>query len=543
MTGTTTRIMRPGIALALAATLAVGVIAATPAQQATALDPLPSYTYAGVVVDPDTQVYNPTGEFIFPTVFHAGEHFANPLGEWYLYYGPHNQPGGLSLMYSDSLDGPWTQYANNPVVDNDWEPHYTDEETNHVAASDAFWSTAEQKMFLYFHGNNSVERYATTTDGVNFTYGGVAVNTTMVGGVSEVSYARVFDHPNPALGNDYGMFFMVNQGGVRKIRLAVSDNLRTWTVDPDIIVSPVDGDGGNVSAGTLVNWGGQNYVAYHGSTGKIMVRTIDTSLSTVGAPELLYGFGRGGFSSRAAAPEFVSSGGYEYLFYEAGDRLDAKVSYAKRSLPDPARLACAGAGSDDFTGTSLNASRWPTIVRSSLARHTVDGGSLTIPTYGAGVAGAPLIQQPVRTGAWEVTTAVNISPSASYQQAGLLLWATDSTYAKLDLGYGSHGRTIEYIQRKAGSDRNIWLTDTIAAPAAVGERIWLRLTSNGTQVTASYSANGTSFTAVGRPVLLSSVPATKIGPFALRGATSSQEIAGVFDWYQWKPTAAELAAC
>lgn len=543
MTGTSTRLMRPGVGLIAAAALALGVLVATPAQQADALDPLPSYTYAGVVVDPATQVYNPTGEFIFPTIFHAGEHFANPLGEWYLYYGPHDAPGGLSLMYADSLDGPWTQYANNPVVDNDWAPHYTAAETNHVAASDAFWSTTEQKMFLYFHGNNSVERYATTTDGVNFTYGGVAVNTTMVGGVSEVSYARVFDHPNPALGNDYGMFFMVNQGGVRKIRLAVSDDLRTWTVDPDIIVSPVSGDGGNVSAGTLVNWGGQNYVAYHGSTGKIMVRPIDTSLSTVGAPELLYGYGRGGFSSRAAAPEFVTAGGYEYLFYEAGDRLDAKVSYAKRSLPDPARLACAGAGSDDFTGTSLNASRWPTIVRSSLARHTVDGGSLTVPTYGAGVAGAPLIQQPVRTGAWEVTTAVNIAPSAAYQQAGLLLWASDSTYAKLDLGYGGHGRTIEFIQRKSGSDRNTWLTDSIAAPSSLGERIWVRMTSNGTQVTASYSTNGTTFVAIGRPVLLSAVPATKIGPFALRGAVSSLEIAGVFDWFQWKPTAAELAAC
>jgi len=44
-------------------------------------------------------------------------------------------------------------------------------------------------------------------------------------------------------------------------------------------------------------------------------------------------------------------------------------------------------------------------------------------------------------------------------------------------------------------------------------------------------------------VLLSAVPATKIGPFALRGAVSSLEIAGVFDWFQWKPTAAELAAC
>lgn len=544
MTGIANRLVKPGLALAVAATLALGVFAVHPADPAGAVDPLPNFTYAGVVVDPATQIVNPTGEFVFPALFHAGKHFANPLGEWYLYYGPHDAPGGIMLMYADTLDGPWTQYAANPVISDKWPPHYAD--LSHVAAADAIWNPAEQNMFLYFHGENWMERYATTTDGIHFTYGGVAVDTSMIGPESkEVSYARVFEHPNPALGHAYGMFFMENTTlGARRIRLAVSNDLRSWTVKPNVVVNPTIEDGNNVSAGTLVTFGGQLYIAYHGSTGKITARTIDSSLTTVGAPQLLYGPGRGAPSSaRSAAPEFVDAGGYTYMFYEAGPRLDAKISYAKLSLPDPARLACAGAGSDDFAGTALSTTRWPTVVRSSLARHTVDGGSLTIPTYGAGVAGAPLIQQPLRSGAWEVTTAVNIVPSASYQQAGLLLWASDSTYAKLDLSFGANGRTVDFIQRKSGSDRNQWLTDSVPAPASLGERIWVRMTSNGAQVTASYSTNGSAFTALGRPVLTTSVPATKIGPYALRGATSNQEIAGVFDWFQWKPTAAEAAAC
>ena len=62
----------------------------------------------------------------------------------------------------------------------------------------------------------------------------------------------------------------------------------------------------------------------------------------------------------------------------------------------------------------------------SSARHKTTGGALTVPTYEGGVAAAPLVQQSLPTGAWQVTTKVSIDPSQKYQQAGLLLYASDT---------------------------------------------------------------------------------------------------------------------
>jgi hypothetical protein len=97
----------------IGAAVFAGLLAALllPAAGASADTTLPTYTYRGEVTVAEDLAYNPTGEFIFPSVFHAGAHLQNPLGEWYLYYAPHEDPGGIAFLYADSLDGPWTEYA------------------------------------------------------------------------------------------------------------------------------------------------------------------------------------------------------------------------------------------------------------------------------------------------------------------------------------------------------------------------------------------------------------------------------------------------
>ncbi|MEV7692236.1 hypothetical protein AB0N73_02780 [Microbacterium sp. NPDC089189] len=324
---------------------AVALLAAALAlpTSASALEPLPDFTYGAELTVPEDLAFNPTNEFIFPSVFHAGEHLADPLAEWYLYYAPHNDPGGIALMYADSLDGPWTEYAGNPIIEAVWSPHYT---ANHVSSPDAIWNAQEQQMFLYYHGRNDTTRYATTTDGVTFTYGGVAVDTTMLGATSrEASYGRVFTHPDPASAYAYGMFFMENTtANSRRIRLAESVDGRSWTVRPTPIVTPSNGDGGNVSAANLWQWDGQWYVIYHNSTGNIMARTVDETLTTVGpATRLHSSSGVAPDTGRVAAPEIVTEGDTTYLFYEGGGRLGATIAYATAvtgpTTPPPFALA------------------------------------------------------------------------------------------------------------------------------------------------------------------------------------------------------------
>ena len=163
---------------------------------AIAAEPFPQFAYEGVITDKDEMIYNPTDEFIFPSVFHAGAHFEDPLGEWYLYLAPHDSPAGVMLMYADSLDGPWTEYTANPIIASEWAPYY---DVSHVSSPDAIWNAEAGELFLYFHGENSVTRYASSSDGIHFDYGDVVVSNAMGGpDVTETSYARVFEIPTRA---------------------------------------------------------------------------------------------------------------------------------------------------------------------------------------------------------------------------------------------------------------------------------------------------------------------------------------------------------
>lgn len=302
------------------------------AQTAPKPDCWPKFWYKGVVTNKDTMKYNPTNEFIFPSVFHAGAHLDNPLGEWYLYYAPHDNPGGVSLMYADNVEGPWTEYQSNPVIANKWSPHY---DVPHTSSAHAIWNDEAGKVFVYFHGPNSATRWAETSDGINFTYGGVAVSTSMVGGnEKEASYARVFKHPNPSSGYKYAMFYMSNwTQPPRRIRLAESRDGRTWTVEPNYILSPGPEEEGNVSSADLWEWNGQKYIIYHASSGNSYARTIDDTLRNVGSmPILLHeSSGKGDDVGRIAAPNLFVTDGWLYIFYESGDRLGATIAWGKAS--------------------------------------------------------------------------------------------------------------------------------------------------------------------------------------------------------------------
>lgn len=549
--------MRIRALTAAAAAALVAGAAIAPAHAATAPPPedWPQFVYQGIITDKDEMIYNPTDEYIFPSVFHAGAHVDDPLGEWYLYLAPHDAPAGIMLMYADSLEGPWTEYESNPIIASEWQPHY---DVSHISSPDAIWNADEDQLFLYFHGENSTTRFATSTDGITFEYGDEAVVNGMGGAdVTESSYARVFPHPDPGSGFDYAMFYMGNErDNVRRIRLAESPDGRTWTVDPDYVVAPGAEEGQNVSAANLWEWNGQRYVTYHASSGNIYARTIDASLRDVGdQPILLHSSsGVGDDSGRVASPEIVTAGGETYLFYEAGDRLGATIAWAKHDpdfVPtdpppfggfpvdpaDPVFAECAAEGSDEFDGDLSPA--WDRVVRADAARHEVADGALVIPTYTGGVAAAPLLQQELPDGPWQATTRVTIDPTDRFQQAGLLLFTSDTHYAKLDLGRATPGRTVELVYHRDGANRQ----DTSAPEVAGATTIWLRYTSDGDEIRASVSYDGVEFDDYGRAIPVGTAEFTHIGPYAFRGLESAPEIEASFDWFRFSPTAAEYEAC
>ena len=84
---------------------------------------LPAFRHQGVVLDYKDLKYNPCNDVIIPSVI-ATDQLKKPLGRYYLYYAPHNAPGGICLAFADSPAGPWKEYEANPLITREWAPHY-----------------------------------------------------------------------------------------------------------------------------------------------------------------------------------------------------------------------------------------------------------------------------------------------------------------------------------------------------------------------------------------------------------------------------------
>jgi F5/8 type C domain/Beta xylosidase C-terminal Concanavalin A-like domain len=212
--------------------------------------------------------------------------------------------------------------------------------------------------------------------------------------------------------------------------------------------------------------------------------------------------------------------------------------------PDPVSdgpyLECRGAGSDDFEGDALDTARWGDSVRLDGATYELADGALRLPTVNAGFDAAPFVLQSLPQGQWEVTTALELEPTANYHQTGLILWASATRYVKLDL-FSSGGVFLEVTGRGFPGATS---TQVPAGTAGTARVVWLRLTSDGETVTASRSADeGESFQPLGSPIPLAAVAASSIGVFALQGATGATPTTAAFHWVTFRPTAADLEAC
>lgn len=547
--------IRRGIAaIATAVAIMVSGLAVGTAS-AEEVDELPVFTNQGPIIDRENvDTWNPNKEFIFPSVFHAAEHLDDPLGEWYIYYAPHDAPGGINLMYADSLDGPWTQYEGNPIVEREWDEHYS---VSHVSSPDVVWNDEAGEVFLYFHGENTTDRYATSSDGLDFEYGGEVMSTTQFGRDStEVSYNRVFANPFPENGWEYAMFFMVNDSSnVRRIALAYSHDGVTWEAQPGWVVEPGAAEGTNVAGADLWEWNGKHYVVYGSSVGTIFARELDESLRAVGDPQPLYiPVPVPPEDGRASSAQIITHDDTTHLFFEIGGRGKTTISHAlldpegwrdpiNTHPSDPLYELCQGEGSDEFDGDALD-DRW-NVLRDEEGRYRVEEGALVMSSPPTSVDGATLPQQPVPDGAWEVTTQVDYDPTAKYQQAGLMLYGDDENNAKAVWGFAAGGQRFDFVWKKDGKDRfDGWAwEDSIFPPADMGDTAWLRLTSDGEWITAAVSTDGETFVTLGRPIPVDELGATAVGPTAYRGNAGAPDTEASFEWVRFTPTPEELEEC
>ncbi|MFJ1914468.1 hypothetical protein ACIOGX_21390 [Streptomyces sp. NPDC088147] len=317
-------------AVATSAVLAAGVGTAPGA--AAAPGGFPDYRYVKTLLTPSQLKYNPTGEIIFPCIRGTAGRVAGALGRYYLYYAPHDAPGGICLAYGDSLEGPFTEYPANPLVSRSWQPHYS---VSHVSSPHVLWNEDAKEMWLYFHGENTTTRLARSKDGITFTYDKVVLSTSMMpAGSTETSYARVFAHDLPSKNARYVMLFMLNNtSNHRDIAWGWSPDGRNWTFDQTPLVRHSDVGAVNVGGPHLLTRNGSTYVVYNKdkeSGGDLMITEVGNDFtrrqhlgvfynSAAGAPD----------NGRSASPSFGTQGGVPYMVYEAGERLGGSIAVAR----------------------------------------------------------------------------------------------------------------------------------------------------------------------------------------------------------------------
>ncbi|TYC03947.1 DUF1349 domain-containing protein [Micromonospora sp. WP24] len=271
-------------------------------------------------------------------------------------------------------------------------------------------------------------------------------------------------------------------------------------------------------------------------TAPLAVAFDGTATDAEGDTPLTYAwdFGDGGTADTLDASHTYTAAGAFTATLTVTDSRGAKAYATVPVRVEAPNTSCFGARSDDFTGAALDKARWSVVRENQL--YSVSNGALRLPTavgdlYGARNDATNLVLQPAPSGPWQATTRFTLPVTTNWQQAGLLVYGDDDNYAKLDLLY-SGSRRVEFIRETAGAPRNE-AADSVAAPA--GDTLYLRLNSDGTNLTAAVSADGQTFTPVGRSAALAGITNPRIGLFALNGGTDAPVVEAAFDWFQVSP--------
>lgn len=201
--------------------------------------------------------------------------------------------------------------------------------------------------------------------------------------------------------------------------------------------------------------------------------------------------------------------------------------------PEPGP-SCLTSQSDEFDGDTLSG-RWTTQRAAEGSAISVSDGALRLPVTGGDINEAStgpisFVGQPARDGAWEATTRLTLPHTREWQHAGMLLHASDDDYVKLAFTRSSNGGRLMEFQTEAGGSRT-WHAN-VALPQDFPSTVDLRLTSDGTALTASYSTDGTTWTALaGQAAVLDGAT---LGLVAA-GDTGTPEATAAFDWYRVTP--------
>jgi PKD repeat protein/glucose/arabinose dehydrogenase/type 1 glutamine amidotransferase len=275
------------------------------------------------------------------------------------------------------------------------------------------------------------------------------------------------------------------------------------------------------------------------------------------------------FSATATDPEGDTPIGYAWTFGDGGTAdvanpshtysragtytakvtaTDAKGAAATRSIEitvEAQNTVCLRGRSDDFLGTALDTDRWTTVVRANQDLRVADG-HLVIPTsstdiYGAGSGTTPnIVLQDLPDGPFQATTKLTLPARDKYQQAGLVVYGDDDNYAKMVFeargDNDADARIFQFIREEGGVPNEVADSNTANLGAAYPDTVWVRFTSDGSNLRASYSSDGVTFEEMPQTKSLAGITDPKIGLVALQGnGITATPVDARFDWFSIVP--------
>ncbi|WP_328854436.1 ThuA domain-containing protein [Microbispora hainanensis] len=225
---------------------------------------------------------------------------------------------------------------------------------------------------------------------------------------------------------------------------------------------------------------------------------------------------------------------------------DDKGASSTAQIPikvDPPATVCFTGRSDDFLGNQLDRDRW-SVIRENQDLRVADG-SLIIPTSATDIYQTTnntpnIVVQPAPSGAWTATAKLTLRATDAYQQAGLVIYGDDDNYAKMVLearstsGSDHANRIFQFIREENGAPNEVSQSNTATLGDAYPDTVYVRFISDGTNITAHYSSDGTTFTAMPETKSLAGINNPKIGLISLAGA-NHPVVDAAFDWFHITP--------
>ena len=309
--------------------------------------------------------FAPTGELERAALIKMEGRIPNPLGKYYFYYSPHKHVG-IGLVYSDSIEGPWTEYEGNPLIEK-------------TAIPDIRFFESTGKFHMWGHRKNGRTEMWTSNDGLDFDYHSVSVDAKNIG-TRNATYTRAYAYPLERYGSRYIMLYsgFIVDRGIRCVWLAYSVDGESWRQEKTPLVEPIEGENKDLYGPALFRWKGTNYIVYQDHTGNrgglVKYVEVGQQLNPVGSGgerfTLIERDPESPVGNRYRGCEFYREGDTIYMYSGGGSRPRILV-YATAEVSEQDRSHSQLRGSSETSSERISRNPFPSVdelpVREKLA--------------------------------------------------------------------------------------------------------------------------------------------------------------------------------